>query len=398
VSTNQILLGVALTLVLAVGAQVAAARLRLPALILLLPLGFGAGALTDVVDPNRLLGPAFQPLVSLAVAVILYDAGLGLNLRELVGHHRVVVGRLIVLGVPVTMVLAALAAAWLLDMSREAALMLGAILVVSGPTVVAPLLELIRAVPPLHRILGWEGALVDPVGGTLGAVVFSAIVASTHTGIGRQTLEFLARLGIGVAGAAVGTPLLWLVLRLLAVGEVLGTIVQLGLAVAVAAICDVLREDTGLIAAIGMGLAMQNLLGFGRQTFFETLVQLIIGVLFVSISATVAPDSLRHLVGPALGLVALLVFVVRPLVAFISTVRTPLSRGERAFVGWMAPRGIVAAATASTFGATLVAHGIAGAQRILPVTFVVIAATVTWYGLTAPPVARRLGVTTGGKR
>jgi len=121
-------------------------------------------------------------------------------------------------------------------------------------------------------------------------------------------------------------------------------------------------------------------------------VQLIIGVLFISISATVTPQSLRHLVLPSLGLTAVLVIVARPLTAFASTLRTDLVKGERAFVGWMAPRGIVAAATASTFTAGLVAKGIGGAAKILPVTFLVIVVTVTVYGLTAAPVARRLRV------
>jgi hypothetical protein len=136
--------------------------------------------------------------------------------------------------------------------------------------------------------------------------------------------------------------------------------------------------------------------GFGipaRRPFFETLVQLIIGVLFISISATVTPASLEHLVLPTLGLVAVLVLVTRPLVAFLATIRTDLTRGERRFTGWMAPRGIVAAATASTFGTQLAAHHVGGAAKILPVTFLVIVATVAIYGLTAVPVARRLHVT-----
>ena len=112
-------------------------------------------------------------------------------------------------------------------------------------------------------------------------------------------------------------------------------------------------------------------------------VQLIIGVLFISISATVTPASLHHLGLPTLGLVAVLVLVTRPLVAWVATVRTTLTRGERQFTGWMAPRGIVAAATASTFSAQLVAHNVGGASKILPVTFLVIVATVALYGLTA---------------
>jgi hypothetical protein len=121
-------------------------------------------------------------------------------------------------------------------------------------------------------------------------------------------------------------------------------------------------------------------------------VQLIIGVLFVAISATVTPASLRHLLLPTLGLVAVLVLVTRPLVALLSTARTDVTRNERRFIGWMAPRGIVAAATATTFGTQLTYH-VGGAAKILPVTFVVIVVTVAVYGLTAVPVARRLGVT-----
>jgi len=395
VSTDQILLGVGLTLALAAGAQILARRLRIPALILLLPFGFIAGALTIVVHPDKLLGPAFQPAVFLAVAVILYDAGLGLDLRKLTGHARRSVLRLIAVGVPVTWGLAALAAAPVLGMSRAAALMLGAILVVSGPTVVGPLLGFIRPTERVQRILAWEGTMIDPVGAILGAVVFNVIVASAKPGFNGPVAQFLGSVAVGLVGAAVGTALLWFLLRRLDLGEVLGTVAQLAVVVAVAAVSDVVREDTGLISATVMGLAAANLRGFdmpARRPFFETLVQLIIGVLFISISATVTPASLNHLVAPTLLVVVVLVLVARPVVAYLATARTDLRPAERAFVGWMAPRGIVAAATASTFAATLVQHGVPGAEKILPATFVVIVATVALYGLTAAPLARRLGV------
>jgi NhaP-type Na+/H+ or K+/H+ antiporter len=395
VTTNQILTGVGLILALAVGSQVLASRLRIPAIIVLLPAGFVAGALTSDVNPQNLLGPAFEPLVSLSVAVILYDAGLSLDMRKLKGHTRKVVIRLIVLGVLITTALAASVAAPLLGMSRGAALMLGIILVVSGPTVVGPLLNFVRPTERLQQVLIWEGSLIDPVGGILGALVFHAVSASTSKGPGSQLAQFAASVGVGVAGGVIGTALLWLLLRKLRLGELLGTTAQLAAVIAVAAACDVIREDTGLIAAIFMGLALANRRGFdipSRRPFFETLVQLIIGVLFISISATVTPASLRHLLLPTLALVAVLVLVARPIVAFASTLGTDLNKGERAFIGWMAPRGIVAAATASTFAAGLVAKGIGGAAKILPATFVVIVATVTLYGLTAALAARRLGV------
>jgi NhaP-type Na+/H+ or K+/H+ antiporter len=395
-STNQILLGVGLILVLAVGSQVVASRLRIPALIILLPAGFTVGALTTDVNPDRLFGSAFQPLVSLAVAVILYDSGLSLEWGKVHGRARRVVPRLVVWGVPITMAFAAVIAAPLLGMSGGAALMLGAILVVSGPTVVGPLLAFVRPSDRLQRILSWEGSLIDPVGGILGAVVFNAVLASTNGGISHPLGRFLLSIGIGVAGAAVGVAVLWLCLCKLDLDDVLSTSAQLACVVGVAAVCDVVRDDAGLIAAVLMGLAVANLRPFDmpdKRPFFETLVQLIIGVLFVSISATVTPASLQHIVLPTIGLVAVLVLMTRPLVAFVATIRTELTWGERAFIGWMAPRGIIAAATASTFGATLVAHHVGGAAKILPVAFLVIVLTVAVYGLTAVPVARRLGVT-----
>jgi NhaP-type Na+/H+ or K+/H+ antiporter len=395
VTTAQILIGFGLIILLAVGSQVLASRLRIPALIVLLPAGFAAGALTGDVNPQHLLGASFQPLVSLSVAVILYDAGLGLDLRKLKGHTRKVVIRLIVLGVLITWVLAAAVAAPLLGMSRGAAVMLGIILVVSGPTVVGPLLGFVRPTERLQRVLIWEGSLIDPVGGVLGALVFHAVSASTSKGPGSQLAQFLLSVAVGLAGGVAGAALLWLLLRKLRLGEVLGTNAQLAAVVGVAAGCDALRDDTGLIAAIFMGLALANMRGFdmpARRPFFETLVQLIIGVLFISISATVTPQSLRHLILPTLVLVAVLVIAARPVAAFAATLKTDLPKGERAFIGWMAPRGIVAAATASTFGAGLAAKGIGGAAKILPATFLVIVATVTLYGLTAAPVARRLRV------
>jgi NhaP-type Na+/H+ or K+/H+ antiporter len=395
VTSQQVLLGVALTVTLAVGSQVVAQRLRIPALILLLPLGFLAGAATDLVHPEQLLGPAFQPLVGLAVALILYDAGLGLDLGQLTGHPRRVVFRLIAIGVPITVLAAAWAASLLLQLSSGAALMLGAILVVSGPTVVGPVLAAMRPLDRPQRILAWEGSLIDPIGAILGAIVLSAVAAETRTGHGRQVAEFALSLGVGLAGGLVGLALLWLLLLRLQLGEVLGTAAQVAVVVAVAAVCDAIRDDAGLLAAILMGLAVANLRGFevsARRPFFEVLVQLTLGLLFISISATVTPASLRHLIGPTLALAAVLVVIVRPIVALLSTWRTELGRGERELIAWMAPRGIVAASTASTFGATLAMKGIPGASKILPATFLVIVVTVTLYGLTGAPVARRLGV------
>lgn len=392
---DDILLGIGLTVALAVGCQILASRLRIPALILLLPAGFAAGALTDDVNPDQLLGPAFSPLVSVAVALILYDAGLGLDLRHLKGATRSVVVKLMVLGVLLTWGTVLGLGPVLFGVPTAVASMIGVIVVVSGPTVVGPLLEHVRPSDGVRRVLVWEGSLIDPVGGILGAVVFHSIVSgglqSGHFRFG----SFFAGIAVGLAGGAVGAALLWLALRRLRLGETLGTLAQLAVVVAVAAGCDMAFDDTGLIAAIVTGLTVANLPGLdmpARRPFFETLIQLIIGLLFISISATVTPKSVTPVLLPTLALVVALVVVVRPLVALVSTARTDLGAGERAFIGWMAPRGIVAASTATTFSAALTTAGLRGADKILPVTFLVIVGTVVIYALTAKPVAAKLGV------
>ena len=165
--------------------------------------------------------------------------------------------------------------------------------------------------------------------------------------------------------------------------------------VTAAGLCDAVQEDTGLVAAIVIGIVIANLPGVnldkGRPPL-KMIVQLTIGILFISISATVTPASLKGVVWPCLALVAGLVLLVRPIVAALTTMRTTLSRNERIFIGSMDPRGIVAASTAATFSAPLVALGIGGADRLLPATFLVIVGTVTIYGLSAVPLSRALGL------
>lgn len=393
-SASQIFVGIGLTFALAVGCQIIAARYRIPAIILLLPVGFVAGFLTSTINPNKIFGAAFSPLVSLAVAIILFDGGLDLVIKELESGSRGVVRRLRGLGVPITWAGAGVFAWLLLGLSSQAAIMLGAILIVSGPTVVNPLLQAARPGKKLVSILGFESTTVDPIGAIIAVLVFQALSGDVNNVL-TGALDFVGRVGIGVAGGAAGTAVLWLLLGKLKLSGLLATEAIIATVVTAAALCDALRDDTGLIAAITMGILLANLPGLDvpkDRPFLQTIVQLTIGLLFISISATVTPASLRGVVWPSLGLIACLVLLVRPVVAVAATVRTSLTRNERIFIGSMDPRGIVAASTAASFSAPLVALGIGGANRLLPVTFLVIVGTVTVYGLLAVPLARRLGL------
>jgi NhaP-type Na+/H+ or K+/H+ antiporter len=399
-STNQILFGLALVLVLAVGSQLLARPLRAPALVVLLPAGFLAGIATDDVHPDKLLGSLYQPFVSIAVGVILFEAGLRLSFEEVAPGVRKTVVRLVAGGALLTWLASTAAVALLYDdMDRGVAFLIGAILVVSGPTVVLLLLAFIRPTRDVRALLKWEGTLVDPIGALLGVLVFTGL----KSGKGWQHRALLLDLGVGALVAALGAPALWLLLREVQ-RSAPGMVVPATLMVVVAAVvaADLLRDDAGLVAAVLMGIAVGNQrsidMSLSLFEFEETLVQLLIGVLFVLVAASVSPEEVRSVMPQALVLVAVLILVIRPSAVALTMVRSSFTRQERMFVAWMAPRGIVAGATASAFGPQLAQEGVAGADKVLPIVFVAIFGTVVVYGLTATPVARMLGVAGTGRR
>ncbi len=334
-STDQVFVGLGLLLALAVGCQLVAERLRIPAIVLLLPVGFAAGQWTDSVRPQALFGDSFAPMVGLAVAVILFEGGLNLRVRDLESHSQRVVRRLVSRGVVITWVASALLAAALFPISADTATLLGAILIVSGPTVVAPLLRVVEPGRRLTAILEWESTTVDPIGAILAAITYQVIHTGAWLRPGRDLVMLFGSVGVGVAGAAVGFGLLWLLLERLQVSGVLATEATIAVVVFVAAVCNAIRDDTGLIAAIGMGVAITNtqmLRSPEDRPFFRTIVELMIGLLFISISATVTAASIREVLWPALALTAALIIVVRPLVTLVATHGSDLTRSERLFI------------------------------------------------------------------
>jgi NhaP-type Na+/H+ or K+/H+ antiporter len=398
--TNDILAGLGLVIVLAIASQLAASRLRIPAIVLLLPVGFVAGAITNDVHPDVIFGNAFQPLVSLGVGVILFEAGLRLHFDELPGAARGSVLRLISLGTLMTAVGVSLSVELLFGLGWGVSAVLGALLVVSGPTVVSPLLSFVRPSFGVRSLLNWEGTLIDPLGALLGVVVFQAVSAGAVNGRVYHPGEMLLSLGVGFAAGVAAAALLAMILRSIqrsTPGQGIAAALMVLAGVIVAA--DLLREDSGLFAAVvmGMALARQRRLDVARILEFQgTVVNLLIGMLFVLISASVTPAQVRAILPEGIGLIALMVFVIRPLVVATATRGSELSRNERAFTAWMAPRGIVAGATASSFGLSLTQAGVSGANQILPIAFLVIFGTVALYGLSAAPVARLLGVAGAG--
>ena len=396
---DDVLVALTATVALAALAQVVAAWLRIPAIVPLLAAGVIAGpAVTGLVDPSsKAFDQVISPFVSLAVGVILFEGALGLRREHLQSDVRGPVVRLLTFGVLTTWVLASAGAALFLDFSFELAVLVGAIVIVSGPTVVLPLLSFIRATPRTERVLRWEGVLVDPVGALIAVLVFTAIDSSGGFHFGGLALSVGLGAAVGLAGA--GVLLVVLASGRLSAGQ--AAVATLGVVVLVTGLADALRDDSGLVAAIATGAVMANQrrVQIGDiATFKETLGLVLVSVLFVLLSALVKPSDVVDLGVSGLLFLALLVVIARPLATLLSTAGTELGWRERGLMAWMAPRGIIAAATASTFGLALVDDHIAGADRIVPVVFLVIVGTVVLYGLTAPAVARALGAVRAAPR
>jgi len=396
---QALLFTVAWAVGLGLAAQVLAHRLRIPAIVLLLVTGVLAGpSALGWVHPEY-LGEGLGVLVKLAVAVILFEGALSLRLEDLRRAAAEVRG-LITTGVVVTWLLATLAAYAVAGFSWPLAVLFGSLMTVTGPTVVQPLLRRVRVPRHLKAILEGEAILIDPVGAVLAVAVMDVVLglsgAHPLTWYGAIWAYFGRLLTGGVVGVA-GALLLsrvfkrhdWVPLELRNLVALAGVWVAFALA-------EALLPEAGLMAAVAMGLVFQRSeVPEERRLrhFKEQLTVLGISVLFVLLAADLPLAVVRQAGWPAVWTALLLALLVRPLAVAAATWRSPLSWREKFFVAWIGPRGIIAASVASLFALALRGAGIPGGEALLAVVFVTIFVTVTLAGLTAPLVARLLGLT-----
>ncbi|MCB8966585.1 MAG: cation:proton antiporter [Ardenticatenaceae bacterium] len=393
--SEHLLLGVAAIIVLGVSAQWFAWRLRLPSILLLLLFGFLAGPITGIIEPDVLFGDLLFPVVSISVAIILFEGGLTLRLSELpkVGD---VIFRLISVGALLTWGLAALSAHYIVGLNWPLSALLGAILIVTGPTVIGPLLRQVRPKGEVAAVLKWEGILIDPVGAVLAVLVFEAILEGEISQVPAAiAFGVLQTMFIGVIGGLLAAGILVLFMRRFWIPDHLQNGVALLLAIGSFAISNLLHPEAGLLTVTVMGLALanQNWVSIKHIVEFkENLTILLIGVLFIVLASRLQLADISSLGWSSVLFVLVLIVVIRPLAVLVSTFRSRLDGRSRLFLTWMAPRGIVAASVASVFSFELAEAGHTGAESIVPLTFLVIVGTVLFYGLTAAPAARRLGL------
>jgi NhaP-type Na+/H+ or K+/H+ antiporter len=389
------MIGLTSIVLLGAGAQWLAWRLRIPSILLLLTVGVLAGPATGFLGPDELLGPLLLPIVSLSVAVILFEGGLNLNLRELRGIGSAFIG-LATIGVIVTWTGSALAAWWLLGLQPELAALLGAVLVVTGPTVIGPLLRHLRLGGQAGALLKWEGIVIDPVGAMLGVAVFAFVRARGESdGTWLAVLELGKTVLIGGVFGALGAGALYWPMRRYWIPDSLQNPVTLAAVFGVFTLSNVLQAESGLLSVTLMGLALANQKSVPVRhliEFKENLTVLLLSNLFIILSARLTVADLQSLDAGSAAFVALLMLVVRPLSVLLGTFWTPLTWPERAFLCCMAPRGIVAASVISVFAIEMTEFGFDDASRMVPVMFLVVFSTVLIYGLAASPIAQRLGL------
>ncbi len=390
--SENLLVGVASVIILGIAAQWLAWRVHLPSILLLLIFGLVAGPVSGFLQPDALMGPVLFPVISISVALILFEGGLSLRFSEIREVHGAV-RNLITVGALITWVLASLASYLLLGLSLSLSILFGAILVVTGPTVVIPLLRHVRPVARVGTVAKWEGITIDPVGATLAVLVFEAILLGGFGATGHAAIGFLKTILIGIVGGAVGAGTLVVLLRRFLIPDFLQNPVTLMLVVAVFTLSNHFQHESGLLSVtlMGIGLANQRLAPVRHIIEFkENLRVLLISAVFILLAARLQWSDLEIISAGSVAFVLTLIFIVRPVSVFASTYRSRLNFRERVFLSWMAPRGIVAAAVASIFSLRLVEARVEGAAALAPLTFLVIVSTVALYGLTAKPLAQRL--------
>ncbi|MEM9172187.1 MAG: sodium:proton antiporter [Pseudomonadota bacterium] len=391
---DMISIGIVLVVALGVSAQWVAWKLRLPAIVLLALAGILAGPVAGVVHPSEQLGDLLRPLIGLCVAVILFEGGLSLNLAEL-KHAASGVRRLVYLGAPLAWVICSACAMLIGGLDTATSLVFGAIMVVTGPTVIMPLLRQAALNRRTASYLKWEGIVNDPIGALLAVIVFQFFV---YTGQGSGYLHVAESLGLAVgSGLLFGGLGGWLTGQAFRAGlvpEYLKSPVMLALVLIVFVASNHVQHEAGLLSVTIMGIVIANmhLPGFGdMRRFKEYITIMLVSIVFVLLTADLDVSSLSSIGWRGAALIGALLFIARPLAIMLATIGAGMELRERILLAWIAPRGIVAAATAGIMGPRLVDEGYQ-ADVLLPLVFAVIFATVLLHGFSLNWLAARLGL------
>ncbi|MBI5014026.1 MAG: cation:proton antiporter [Deltaproteobacteria bacterium] len=395
-SVHDVLVTMMVAISAGVFLTVLARWMRVPAILLLLLGGLALGRQGVALVHPESLGAGLTTLISLSVALILFEGGLSLDAAGF-RHASVVIRRLLTVGVLVSWIGAALAVAVSLRVPLPVALLAGSLVIVTGPTAITPILRRIRIRSDLHNILHWESVLIDPVGVFVAILCFEGLLVGTG---GTALTAFVLRFVTGLAMGALCGGVTWALLRVGFVPENLTNVFTLACAVLTFGLTEMVGyslgfSEAGLLSVVVAGLALGILQPPGLQKireYCDEIASLLIAILFILLTARLDFAHFLEFGVPGALAVALVVFVVRPVNILLSTRASGLGMREKVLLSWVAPRGIVAASMASLFALELETTGNADAALLETFTYGVIVATVVLQGLTAGPLARLLGL------
>lgn len=390
---EQLLIGLTAIIALGILSYWISWRIQLPAILVLLLVGFIAGPLTNFLNPDEIFGDVLFPLISISVAIILFEGGLSLQIKEL-KETKEVVRNLVSIGVIITWIIGLAAAYFILKLSFSLSLLLGAILIVTGPTVIIPMLQHLHLISRIGSVAKWEGIINDPIGAIVAVLMFEVIMLSgTQAAATIIIFGILKTIFIGVGLGVAGAFILIFLLKRYWIPDFLQNPATLMIVVIIFAASNVLQSESGLVAVTAMGIILANqkrVLIKHIIEFKENLRVLLISSLFILLASRLQISDLQYINLQSIVFLGILIFIARPAAVFLSTIGSKLKLRERLFLLWMAPRGIVAAAVSSIFAFELTESGIEEAYVLKPIVFLVIIGTVVLYGLTASPVAKWL--------
>lgn len=366
-------------------------RLKLPAIVFLLVAGLLLGPVSGLLHPDRLLGPLLFPMVSLAVALILFEGSLSLRFHELPGIGGAVRG-LVSYGALLALLLLAAAAHVVAGAAWPIALLFGALTCVTGPTVIAPMLRTLRPNARIANTLRWEGIVIDPLGALFAVLIYEAVVSHQE---GHTLGVFVATVGCGALAGALSALLLGFLLRRQLIPEYLQNYGTLAAVLLAFVGSNAVAHESGLLTVTIMGIALGNMRGVHVDDildFKEHLTTLLVSLLFILLAARLPWPLPGHLLWEGVAIFLVAQFVVRPLSVLTASLGSALNWRERALIGWVAPRGIVAASVSALFALRLQALGVAGAEVLVPLVFILIIGTVVVQSATARPLALWLKV------
>ncbi|ENR0236125.1 cation:proton antiporter [Klebsiella aerogenes] len=376
-------------------AQWLAWRLRIPSILPLLLIGVLLGPGVHLLQPDILFGPLLFPLVSLSVAIILFEGALTLRFDEIRGLGGIV-RNLVTVGMLITFAVISLTCWGILGLTPQISALIGAVTVVTGPTVISPLMRVVRPTASINQVLRWEGIVIDPVGAIFTLLVFEFITLQEQTGTWLHLLIMLTKtVVIGLVSGAVFGVFLGNALRRGWIPGYLQNFAVLSFVLLTFGVSNTLADESGLLAVTVLGIWLANMREVETSDiveFKEELSAILLSALFIILAARLDIHALWAMGWPLLILMLIVQFVARPLCILVSTWRSSLHWRDRLMLCWIAPRGIVAAAVSSLFALTLQKKGYENADQLVTVVFAIIIGTVVLQSLTSSQLARWLGV------